>query len=292
MTDTNQQEHSNGNGSQNDPKSGGVPGAPFMQAIGTGRKIAQRIENFQRRIQEIGKIAQRALDQYRKFGERLSSQLSQIDWDHVQKTLDKVDERVERVQSYLVGRGWYLPIGMFALSRIHKISRLVENGEDGKIEDSMCKYARRHEVPVVREAVPELFPEREELIRQVLEAHENEQYALTVPTLLSQAEGMFFDALESHFYDEGEREETLREMKNDPDMAYAILTMDHLFQSGPLHEDYGGNPREVARRRDSWFNRHLILHGHSTDYHTEANSLRSIALVSLTCRVVQRLDEE
>lgn len=292
MTDPDQQENSNGNGSQGAPKSGGVPGAPFAQAIGTGREIAQQIENFQRRVQEIGKIVQRGLDRYREFGQRLSRQLSQIDWDHVQKALDELDESVERVQSYLVGRGWYLPIGLFSLGRVHKISRLVKEGEDETIEAFVRNYARKHEMPVVREAVPELFPRREEIVRQALEAHENEQYALTVPLLLSQAEGMFFAALEGHFYDEDEREETRREIKNDPDMAYAILTMDHLFQPGPLHEDYDGNPREVARRRDFSFNRHLILHGHSTDYHTEANSLRAIALVALTCRVVRRLEEK
>lgn len=292
MTDPDQQENSNGNGSGDDTKSGGVPGAPFVQAIGTGGEIAQQIANFQRRVQEIGKIVQRGLDQYREFGQRLHHQLSQIDWDHVQKALGELDENVERVQSYLVGQGWYLPIGLFSLGRVHKISRLVEEGEDETIEAFVRKYARKREMPVVREAVPELFPRREEIVRQALEAHENEQYALTVPLLLSQAEGMFFAALESHFYDEDEREETRREIKSDPDMAYAILTMDHLFQPGPLHEDYDGNPREVARRRDSSFNRHLILHGHSTDYHTEANSLRGIALVALTCRVVRRLEEK
>ena len=291
MTDTDPQESSK-NDSQDTPGSSVVPGTPFMQALDSGREIAQQIESFQNRIQAIGRMARKGLKQYRKFGERLSRQLAQVDWDHVQKAVGELDERVELVQTYLVNRGWYLPIGLFALTRVYKISRLVENGEDEKIEASICEYAESREVPVVREVVPELFPDREEIVCQALEAHENGHYALTVPTLLSQAEGMFFEGLESHFYDEDEREESLKELKRDPDTALAILTMEHLFRPGPLHEDYDGNPREVAQSRDSWFNRHLILHGHSTDYHTEPNSLRVIALVSLTCRVVRRLEEE
>jgi len=294
MTDSNQQEGGNENESQENLRilRNEVLGASFAKALSTGNEIAQRIEGLQRHIREITKQFQEPLDRCRKIGKRISRQLEQVDWGRLQEALDELPERTEQVQSYLVSRGWYLPVGLFALSRAHKISRLVENGEDEKVEALMCKYAESREVPVVREVAPELFPEREEIIRQTLEAHENEHYALTVPTLLSQAEGMFFEGLESHFYDEDEREESLRELKRDPDTALAVLTMDHLFQPGPLHEDYDGNPRKVARSRDSWFNRHLILHGHSTDYHTEANALRAIALVGLTCRVVQRLDEK
>jgi hypothetical protein len=291
MTDTDPQE-SSGNDNRDNPESAGVPGAPFIQALGTGPEIAQQIGSFQRRIQEIGRLARKELDQYRKFEERLSRQLAQIDWDPVQKAVDELNETVEHVQSYLVDRGWYLPVGLFALSRVREISNMVEKDEHKKVEAFMHKYAESRVVPAVREAAPELFPRREEIIRQTLEAHENEHYTLTVPTFLSQAEGMFFEGLESHFYDEDEREESLRQLKRDPDTAFAILTMDHLFRPGPLHEDYSGNPREVARSRDSSFNRHLILHGHSTDYHTEANSLRAIALVGLTCRLVRRLDEK
>lgn len=291
MTDTDPQESSR-DGSQDTSGASGVPGAPLMQALGTGREIVQQIESFQRRIQEIGKVARKELEQYRKFGERLSRQLEQVDWGRLQKAFDELPERTEQVQSYLVSRGWYLPVGLFALARVHKISHLVEKDEHEKIEAFMRKYTESREVPVVRDVASELFPGREEIIRQTLEAHENEHYALTVPTLLSQAEGMFFEGLGKPFYRDDKREESLKELKRDSDTALAILTMEHLFRPGPLHEDYDGNPKEMAQNRDSCFNRHLILHGHSTDYHTEANALRAIALVGLTCRVVRRLEEE
>lgn len=294
MTDSNQQESSNENDSQENLESlrNEVLGASFAKALGTGSEIAQRIEGLQRHIREITKQFREPLDRYRKIGERISRQLEKIDWKPLQKALDELPERTDRIQSYLVTRGWYLPWGSFDLVQVHEIDWLIKRGKDEKIEALLCKYAKEHEIETVRREVPKLFSQREEIVQQTLEAHESGHYALTVPTLLSQAEGMFFEGLGRPFYRDDKRKESHRELKSDPDTAFAILTMDHLFQSGPLHEDYDGNPREVAQNRDNSFNRHLILHGHSTNYHTEANSLRAIALVGLTCRVVRRLEEE
>lgn len=294
MTDRSQQESNSGNDNKetSEPLNIGVPGAPLMKALSMGPEVGQWIGDFQRRIKEISKRAREAVDQYRKVHDRISRQLSRIDWGRLQKALNELPERTERVQGYLTDRGWYLPMEFFAMSRIHEIYHRIEEGEDEEIEAFTRDYARKYALPVVREEAPELFPQREEIIRQALEAHENGKYAVSIPALLSQAEGMFFSALESHYYDEDEREESREELQGDQGRVITTLLVDPLFQHGPLHEDYGGNPKEVAQKKDSWFNRNLILHGHSFDYHTKANSLRTIALVGLTCRVVRRLEEE
>jgi len=293
VTDTDQQENSSGNGDQGtagSPENDVI--APILEGLVSGREIAQRIENLQLQIGEISKHAREAANQYRKVQVRISRQLSQIDWGRLRKALDELPERTERVQGYLTDRGWYLPMEFFALRRIHEIYHRIEEGKDEEIEAFTRDYARKYALPVVREEAPELFPKREEIIRQALEAHENGKCAVSIPALLSQAEGMFFSVLESHYYDEDEREESREELQADRGRVLTALLVDPLFQHGPLHEDYGGNPKEVAQKKDSWFNRNLILHGHSTDYHTEANSLRAIALVALTCRVVRRLEEK
>lgn len=127
-----------------------------------------------------------------------------------------------------------------------------------------------------------------------MEAHEKKNYLLSIPTLLAQADGMFSELIDKTFYSnkksdlEDIRRRILKKLaqNNHPTSTSSLgyLLIKQLQEKSIIHENF----EEFEKNRNnglinSPLNRNYILHGKDLNYDSEANSLRTIALIGLLC---------
>ena len=115
---------------------------------------------------------------------------------------------------------------------------------------------------------------RAHVFRQVFIAHRKGLYYVTVPTLLAQADGVCLDLLGEHFFIKNRHKgrERFAKLADLEVLTKALLA--------PFFNDT--NIRASSKERPKGFdglNRHLVLHGESFDYGTEARSLQAVAFL-------------
>lgn len=124
-----------------------------------------------------------------------------------------------------------------------------------------------------------LLVRRMRFLRAGADAHVRGAYACSVPTLLTQAEGIILDCYEGVVELELAHVDALmgRLLQSSDDGDSIVAKVD-----GLVHEYYLRQVLKSVGRRDDvpeGLNRHCVLHGRDLDYDTKANSLRALILV-------------
>jgi hypothetical protein len=190
--------------------------------------------------------------------------------------------------AYLIDRGWFvtmdLPLGWFIAI---EESRLA--GRHDKADDAMCEFARR-QVDDTERRLRERLPDRTAILADAFAAHREGRYALSIPVMLAQADGIGREILgvPRQFFSPKKRSDALKDRlaafelfgrSYTPWGVFADM-LGQLDRKVSLEEDT--DQRDARRLTDDWFgplNRHGVLHGLDTDYPNEANSLRCVLLL-------------
>lgn len=153
-----------------------------------------------------------------------------------------------------------------------RLLNLANAGDYEGFDLEMEAWAR-HCQDEIEMMVVSRFPHRTEILRDAFDAHRGGKFTLSIPTMLSQADGIGAEVFEKadYFFKGGKSNE--RAIEN-LDCRFGQLS-DIFFES--LRKE----PAFVSRAQnvDSTINRHNVLHGRDTDYHTESNSLRTVILL-------------
>jgi hypothetical protein len=115
----------------------------------------------------------------------------------------------------------------------------------------------------------QLRPRRWKVMRQALQAHDQELYAASIPLCLAQAEGLIAELVNHKGRMNFERmRQYIRELAASDDMNSGLIAS---FASDVLLATF-----EHGQLTMPAFSRHAILHGGDCSYATRANSVRSI----------------
>jgi len=189
----------------------------------------------------------------------------------------------------LAAHGWYvdeeMPLGVIAT-----LSKAFEEENPGA--DTLAVEYQRSRVGGVEATLTARWPHRTRIFQQAFRAHRDGNYFVSVPTLLAQAEGLAVEFFGEQLYSIG-----TRRSKQISDVAATMIkdtSGDHLEHSvlgklllayiepaikrTPLK--YTEKEREKSLTNHAYLNRHVVLHGESTDYGIEINSLRAISHLS------------
>ncbi len=180
----------------------------------------------------------------------------------------------------LAHHGWYLDPQM-GLSDLTELAEALANGDTQEVEDALVAYYE-HRMSDIEASLIAKLPARAHLIQMALGAHRREEYALTIPVLLAQADGACTEIFSESFF-----------LKKDklPSTAPFVATMTaHDAFLGALLSPLGAALPIAASERDrgphfKGLNRHMVLHGESLDYGTRANSLRALSLLHYVTHV-------
>ena len=172
--------------------------------------------------------------------------------------------------------GWYPPPDI-ALAQL----RLWAGGF-GDPDEERAESARqigfmvfRRDANKIKRTLAEQFPHRKQALSEAFDAHQHGRYFSSVALLLTQADGICHDAI-------GENICSRKTIASADSLADDV-------QEGILRELFRGLmwegwPLALSRNNRpsglSELNRHQVLHGESTDYGTEENSLKAISFLN------------
>jgi len=241
--------------------------------------------------------------------ERVSKQIRVV-LDDVMNSVDvswlkDLPKHEDRIRDYCAANGWYLPLLGFTLPQIKFLADLIAKGQKAEVEDFLCDFAKSCCDYTFTQA-QKYWPHRQNILQDAFEAHSQRKYTLSIPVLLAQADGIFFELIYKPevFPDhKGHRQVSLYGY-TDAKQPKSGKAVDELLKS--ITQGLGQLPIssmvrlsiELLRipsafsnsttldshtQKLHWkgpINRHAILHGIDVKYPTEENSLRAIMLIS------------
>lgn len=183
---------------------------------------------------------------------------------------------------HLANEGWFLSIPLLTLDERHELSRLEV--------DHLLDFAKEWYEAKFKELIDGIckeHPGRQQIIRQAAEAHQDHKYCLSVPVFFSQSDGVCAEHLKHQMFQSKDNITSLASSNLCIEPINLILLLENfvwqpLAKKRPISE----NTKDRQASGYAGLNRNTILHGESTDYGTEDNSLKAFSLlVHVTCAV-------
>ncbi len=189
-----------------------------------------------------------------------------IDWDAARK---RMHERTD----ILLRRGWFISGWHTPLAVLGQLASWVENSEGDTTDEWLADHFSEL-LPTIAEEIKLKFPHRYPVLADAFEAHKQGKFSLSVPVILSQADGVGLDIFGVSPYSR-KRENTalLRRWLDDN------LTWEKEPSYFRMIAELLRINRSIAREDASscYLNRHAVLHGLSSDYGTRVNSCKALS---------------
>lgn len=219
--------------------------------------------------------------QLEQFGEAARVLAANVDEGWTQAMLDTRTGLLR-----LASHGWYLPssIGIDVPPRLARDDEI----DWTQIDDDM-RGLWSEELSSAESELENEHPRRATILNQAFAAHRNGQYFVSVPALLSQADGICFDLLGMQLYSKLSDGRTMKlngAVTADDRMSVAYLAP--LVTVQPIAWSQATRELEPGH-----LNRHAVLHGEDTEYGNEINSLKAVSLLSYASwalRLARELD--
>lgn len=130
-----------------------------------------------------------------------------------------------------------------------------------------------------------ISPHREQILKGILNAHKAGNYELSIPVLISQAEGILTEhlSLKGLFY---QNRQAIKKLKKAfENCQYTQETLIQISSEKSLLFLYSSKRENI---NFNGFNRHSILHGESVDYGTKENSIKAFSFLNFVVQIVRR----
>lgn len=207
----------------------------------------------------------------------LKEQLMQTLRLPLQELAERIESMPPKLKSAVLRmgqRGWFWAPDMAHYAPLH-IAQAIEEGRTSEVDAELEVYFDKHRGEIAA-YICGRFPHRATIIRAAFSAHERQEYALSVPVLLAQTDGISKEITnKNYFMKDGKKPRTARYVESLDVCQYTSAILSILTYSLPITENE--NERSAV---DGQFNRHMILHGESVDYDTKPNSARAISLIN------------
>ncbi len=204
---------------------------------------------------------------------------------------ERLKEYTEKTPEYfllIAQHGWFIDLE----SELNFPSRVAYEIQDDELETAnelLVEYYKEN-LDQIFESLINRHPNRKEILTQILVSFKNNNHSLLIPSVLTQVDGVCFDFTKRKFF--------IKERKN----KYLPQVTSELEKSAETFLDLYLSPLQnqtpiMAREQDiskfpCHLNRHEILHGISTDYGTEVNSLKVISLLKYVSDLLTDLDRK
>jgi hypothetical protein len=230
-------------------------------------------------------VARAAEQQLRAVAEKATpflAALAQMDWVAIKRRLDELPEKSKAAMILASSKGWFF--GWHdGLQSLMELVEKLEVTQPADIDKVMAQYYRLN-LQSFTDELASKYPDRAPAIKAAVNAHSSlgcEGYLLSTPVFVAQADGLLTEitrvksALMKDRKGELQASKALREK-----LAADQKSLDLLHPILMLHEsDFmkSEGARQIAAQAScgafTALNRHQVMHGESSDYGTEINSL-------------------
>lgn len=200
----------------------------------------------------------------------------------VQEAMSKLPEKIHKALLTLGRKGWYVD-SKFPHASLFRLEQELSNGNLDEAEEVLCEYYEQRSSEIEK-AILSSFPERKMPIEAAFRAHRNQEYFLSIPVLLAQADGICGDIAGKYFFIKNNKK---------PQIATYILSItkskfERMFFA-PLLQTLPINASSSEREDDfDELNRHMVLHGETSKYGTRTNSIKAISLIGYISHVLMQ----
>lgn len=225
------------------------------------KQFAEIGANIQAAFQSIAKMAAQAFDDFRP------AMLA------IAEAIQKLPDDLRIVVSALAERGWYISAEM-DIPFLRLLQAAIESGDLSVIDKLMESWVVSS-ISEIEARAATRFPNRAAIIAAAIQAHQRQEFELSVPVLLIQVEGMCVQEFETKLYS------TKKGVPNTKELAELMIDgpITEVFLI-PLCQPSGLTANADYRSNYPYaINRHEILHGINTDYASLTNSLKAISLM-------------
>lgn len=204
------------------------------------------------------------------------------------------------VNRELARRGWYFTQGMLE-GDFPVVLELIRSSQIEDLETKLEQVAQKR-VDIAIERAKQKWPDRAAILEQLLFAHDNGLYSLSVPCALAQADGMSLRIFGEYTIFKSRFHRDAPDIVGGPedDIISQFSDLISRLRLGPAEivnaVIYSTHPKD-RERASYWFNareldpsvsplnRHAVMHGEDVGYSTLANSLRAIAIIDYLCEL-------
>lgn len=200
----------------------------------------------------------------------------------IERAFKALPERNQNALRIFAENGWYVDPEL-SLPDLFEIADLFKIGEKESAHQWLCEHFESR-LDDIQDNICARFSNRSRVLHAAFNAHRKGEYALSVPVLLSQADGICKDLVGAQLYARSDGIPILASYLpvDDASPFYASL-LSPLVEPFPI----SAGPAERVNKTDMLF-RHSIIHGESCDYDTRLNSYRSISLLVFVCWILYK----
>lgn len=224
------------------------------------------------------------LSPYTKQIEQYQKSLSGIispAFEELQRSFRELPPKIQEALLLLAQNGWYLDFNM-PLPSLWEIKKAISSGEIEEVEEALVEYFESQLEEIEKSTIAQ-FPHRSHIIQSAFQAHRKEEYYLSIPVLLAQADGICKEVVNQYLF-----------MKKDKKPRTAIFVEQvatDTYKAALLSPLAATTPISASEHeRDEEFNllnRHMVLHGESLDYGSKMNGLKAISLVNYVSQALR-----
>jgi hypothetical protein len=211
--------------------------------------------------------------------------------DIFKKLGEALKEYTEKTPEYfllIAQNGWYIDLEC-ELNFPAKVAYKFECEETEIANQLLVEYYKENLDSIFKKLV-DRHPSRKKILSQLLRTHKTKNYSVTIPALLTQIDGICFDFTKKKFFIKEKNNKFLPEVTSELEKSAASFL--NLYLS-PLQNQTPIMVREQdIHKFPCHLNRHEILHGISTNYGTEINSLKVISLLKYVSDLLTDLDRK
>ena len=250
--------------------------AAMKRAMAAWRAREQEIEKATREIEKATRDAETFAQELDAIRREATANLRTLEEAIAGiRALGHPAEDEETIICTLMEHGW-VPDMELTLGQLRQWAAALDPANPELVRqanDATCERFRDRLDDIEAKLVSE-FPCRAVILRDAFDAHRQGKYTLSVPAFLTQVDGFFYDRCDANlFYGKG-RKELWKRVEAMPNELTRMYLRTLLNTRLPLLL------REECRPDDfSGLNRHQVLHGLVTDYDSEENSLKAVALL-------------
>lgn len=258
------------------------------QMAQAAKRIASGIQQMHSQLSEMAAQVTSGMEAFHRGLILVASQMKPV-LSSLLDNFNRLPEAIRRSLTSLAQESWFISPDM-SLAEPSEAAVLFMKGEREAGNQYLALYFKNN-VSEIERTIIETLPRRAALISLAFAAHHRGEYALAIPLLLAQTDGVCLDLAEGHLFqternkrrDVSARPETAAFVdKIESDLLWAAL-LSPLGKKIPINF----NPSERGEGFDG-LNRHLVMHGESLDYGTEINSLKCISLLSYAAWVLNK----
>tara|TARA_R110002050_G_scaffold300768_1_gene472377 strand:- start:9061 stop:9906 length:846 start_codon:yes stop_codon:yes gene_type:complete len=204
----------------------------------------------------------------------------------IRENLEKTPESLMLLSKY----GWYLDFD----SELYLPNQLGNLILDGKVEDVdkiLMEYYNEN-LDSILEKLIESYPDRKQIFYQIVAAHREQKYFLTIPCILTQVDGICFDITTKKYFITEKKDKKFRHL---PEVATEIAkisgSISEAFSMPILVQTAINSHESKIESFPVKLNRHLIMHGMDKEFGTEKNSLKCLSLLVYLSDMLTLIDE-